>query len=103
MKVKIVFFLNTNVFGQYHKLFGQYLSDIKKSYLYMDKAAGIILKLIDKQGTINVGGEVMSPFEFAKQSNPNIEKISLKDIGDVKMGKNASMNISKMKNILNEL
>jgi len=79
------------------------LVDIKKSYLYMDKAAEIILKLINEKGIINVGGEVMSPFEFAKQSNPNIEKIFLKDVGDVKMGKDASMNTSKMVNILNEL
>ena len=79
------------------------LVDVKKSYLYMDEAASIILKLIDKQGIINVGGETMSPFEFIKQKNPNIEKIFLKDVGDVKMGKDASMNTSKMVNILNEL
>lgn len=78
------------------------LVDVKKSYLYMDKAADIILKLVNEQGIINVGGESMSPFEFTKQSNSDIEKIYLKDIGDVKMGKDASMNISKMKNILND-
>jgi len=79
------------------------LTDIKKSYIYMDKAAGIILKLINETGIFNIGGEIMSPFEFAKQSNPDIKKIYLKDIEDVKMGKNASMDISKMKKILDEL
>ena len=78
------------------------LVDIKKSYLYMDEAADIILKLINEQGIINVGGETMSPFEFIKQSNPNIEKISLKDVGDVKMGRDSSMNTTKMINIIND-
>jgi dTDP-4-dehydrorhamnose reductase len=77
------------------------LVDVKKSYLYMDKAANIILKLINEKGIINVGGEAMSPFEFIKQDNPNVKKISLNEIKDVKMGKNASMDISKMKKILN--
>jgi len=78
------------------------LVDIKKSYLYMDEAADIILKLINEQGIINVGGETMSPFEFIKQNNPNIEKISLKDVGDVKMGRDSSMNTTKMINIIND-
>jgi len=78
------------------------LVDIKKSYLYMNEAATIILKLINETGIINIGGETMSPFEFAKKDNPNLEKISLNEVGDVKMGKDASMNINKMKIILND-
>ena len=79
------------------------LVDVKKSYLYMDEAAKTVLKLINEKGIINVGGETMTPFEFAKKTNSNLEKISLEEIGDVKMGKDASMNISKLKNILNDL
>ena len=78
------------------------LVDIKKSYLYMDEAAKVILKLLDQKGIINVGGETMSPFEFARKNNPNVKKITLNDVGDVKMGKNASMNINKMKNLIND-
>ena len=78
------------------------LVDVKKSYLYMDKAAKIILKLLDQKGIINVGGETMSPFEFAQKNNPNIKKITLDEVGDVKMGKDASMNINKMKNLIND-
>ncbi len=78
------------------------LVDIKKSYLYMDKAANIILKLINEKGIINIGGETMSPFEFAKQDNPNVGKIYLSEVKDVKMGKDASMNIKKLKKILND-
>jgi hypothetical protein len=76
------------------------LVDIKKSYLYMDEAADIILKLINKQGIINVGGEAMSPFEFIKKNNPNIKKNYLSEIKDVNMGIDASMNIDKLNKIL---
>jgi hypothetical protein len=68
----------------------------------MDKAANIILKLINEKGIINIGGETMSPFEFAKQDNPNVGKIYLSEVKDVKMGKDASMNIKKLKKILND-
>ena len=76
------------------------LADIKKSYMYMDDAADIIIKLIDKFGVINVGGDSMSPYEFVKKDNINIEKIYLENITDVGMGKDSSMDITKMKNLL---
>ena len=63
----------------------------------MDTAANIIIKLIDKFGIINVGGDAMSPYEFAKKDNTNIEKIYLSDINDVNMGKDSSLNITKLK------
>ena len=78
------------------------LVDIKKSYLYMDEAAKIILKLLDQKGIINVGGETMSPFEFARTDIPNVKKITLDEVGDVKMGKDASMNVNKMKNLISD-
>ena len=78
------------------------LVEIKKSYLYMDEAAKIILKLLDQKGIINVGGETMSPFEFARKDNPNVKKITLDEVGDVKMGKDASMNVNKMKNLISD-
>ena len=78
------------------------LADITKSYIYMDKAANIILNLLDETGIINVGGKPQSPYEFIKSNNPKIQKTFLKDIKNVKMGKNSSLNISKMEKILND-
>ena len=78
------------------------LTDIKKSYLYVDEAAHIILKLVNKKGIINVGGDELSPYEFVKKTNPYIKKITLNEVNDVKMGKNSSMNINKLNNILND-
>jgi len=76
------------------------LADIKKSYMYMDEAANIILKLINESGTINIGGPGMSPYKFAKKDHDNIEKIYLKNVNDVGMGKDSSMDITKMKMLL---
>ena len=78
------------------------LADITKSYIYMDKAANIILNLLDETGIINVGGKPQSPYEFIKSNNPKIQKTFLKDIKNVKIGKNSSLNISKMEKILND-
>lgn len=78
------------------------LIDIKKSYLYMDDAAKIILKIINEVGIINIGGDAMSPYEFISKDTPDIERITLSEIHDITMGKDSSMNISKMKNILND-
>ena len=68
----------------------------------MDEAASIILKLIDEKGIINVGGEPMSPYEFIRKTNPNIGKISFEEVKDVNMGKDSSMNIDKLKTIIND-
>ena len=76
------------------------LVDIKKSYLYMDRAAEIILKLINERGIINVGGDALSPYEFAKKTNPKIKKTTLNEVSDVKMGLDSSMDVSKMKKII---
>ena len=76
------------------------LCDINKSYMYMDKAAEMILKLKDESGIINVGGPKQTPYEFAKKSNSNIDKIYFKDIKDVAMAKDASLNINKLSKLI---
>jgi len=76
------------------------LCDVGKSYMYMDKAAEIILKLKDELGIINVGGIKQTPYEFAKKINNNIGKIYYKDIKDVNMAKDASLNIDKLNKLV---
>ena len=78
------------------------LVDSKKSTLYIDEAAVICLKLIDQNGIINVGGPPQSIYNFVKKTNENIEKISLRDVHDVKMSKDSTMNTARMKEILND-
>ena len=42
----------------------------------------------------------MTPYEFIKQENKNIEKVSLTEVSDVNMAKDSTMNINKLKNLL---
>jgi dTDP-4-dehydrorhamnose reductase len=76
------------------------LVDMVKSPIYVDQVANIILKLIDEVGVINIGGKAQSVFDFVKKDNPNIDKITLSEIGDVSMATNCSMNIDKLKTLM---
>tara|TARA_Y100000310_G_scaffold335653_1_gene418206 strand:+ start:1006 stop:1713 length:708 start_codon:yes stop_codon:yes gene_type:complete len=73
------------------------LVDMKKSLITNEEAAKVVLKLVNETGVINVGGEAQSCYDFARAMNPDIEKAFLKDIGDVNMPSDASMDCSKMK------
>jgi len=76
------------------------LIDMIKSPIYVDDVAKIIFQLLDKNGTINVGGKAQSVFDFVKNDNPNIDKIRLGDVDDVNMATNCSMNINKLKEVI---
>ena len=78
------------------------LVDMKKSLMYIDEAAQVVLKLLDEMGTINVGGEAQSVYDFVKETNPKVGKIHLKDVSDVNMATDCSMDTSKMKELLND-
>jgi dTDP-4-dehydrorhamnose reductase len=77
------------------------LVDMKKSLLPNDDVAKIIFKLLEQKGTINIGGEPDTVYNHVKKINPNIGKISLNDINDTNMPKDITMDITKMKKILN--
>ena len=77
------------------------LIDMIKSPIYVDDGAKIIFQLLDEQGTINVGGKAQSIFDFAKKNNPNVGKIMLNEIRDVNMATDSSMNLDKLKKVLN--
>ena len=74
--------------------------DMKKSSIYIDEAAETTLKLLDSRGTINVGGISKTIYEFAKEDAPFVKKNSIKDIKDIKMPSDISMNIDKLKKLL---
>tara|TARA_B100000700_G_C15033628_1_gene851715 strand:- start:31 stop:777 length:747 start_codon:yes stop_codon:yes gene_type:complete len=76
------------------------LTDIKKSYMYSKDAASIILRLLDLNGIINLGGEAKSPYEFSKLEKKDVKAISLSDIVDVKIAPDTSLDLTKLKNIL---
>ena len=70
--------------------------------MWIKDAAKITLRLLDKKGIINVGGESQSVYDFVKNENSSIEPIYLKDISDVNMATDCSMDTTKMKKVIND-
>ena len=56
----------------------------------------MIPKILNKKGTLNVGGEIQSVYNFAIKTNRNVKKIS----GRKQFPLNPSMNIRKLKKII---
>ena len=71
-------------------------SDIKTNFMFHEDVIGIIPKILNKKGIINVGGKIQTIYNFAKKSNPHVKKRSGKKI----FPPNPSMNISKLKKII---
>ena len=71
--------------------------DIKTNFIFQEDVAKMIPKLLKKKGIINIGGKTQSVYNFAKMYNDKIKKTSGKKI----FPPNPSMNLSKLKKILN--
>ena len=71
--------------------------DIKTNFIFQEDVAKMIPRLLNKKGIINIGGKSQSVYNFAKKYNNKIEKISGKKI----FPPNPSMNLAKLKKILN--
>ena len=78
------------------------IKDMKKSLMWVEDAAKITLKLLNKNGIINVGGKSQSVYDFVKSENSDIEPIYLKDISDVNMATDCSMDTTKMKKVIDD-
>ena len=70
------------------------------SFLKKTDAARITLKLLDKKGVINIGGEKQSAYTYAKDLNSKVKKIKLKKKDKILLGLDTSMNINKLSKIL---
>ena len=70
--------------------------DVKTNFIYHDEVARIMPKILNINGILNVGGKIQTVFEFVKKDNKNVKKISAKR----KFPSNPSMNISKLKKII---
>lgn len=75
------------------------LSDVYLNFIFQDEVAKLIPKIIKYKGILNVGGAVRTVYDFAKQYNPKVKKISAKKIKGILFKKNMSMDISKFKKI----
>jgi len=75
-------------------------SDVYLNFIFQEEIAKILPKILKKKGVLNVGGPIKTVYEFAKNFNPLVQKISFKQIKGVAFKKNMSMNISKFVKIL---
>ena len=76
-------------------------ANVYTNLIYHDDVASILLKIFNKKGIINVGGEVNSVYNFAKKNISNIKKIYLRKKTKINFPLNSLMNISKLKKIIN--
>ena len=78
-------------------------TDSFKSCLYVDEAAEIIVKLIQRNaaGIVNVGGPRTSVYDFAAQSNPDVGTITRSEVG-LWVPQDISMNTDIMHKIIGE-
>ena len=75
--------------------------DFKTNFIFHEQVAKFLFKLINKKGIINLGGKSQSVFKFVKKFNPKIKKVSAKKILGSNYPLNPSMNIQKLKKIIN--
>ena len=71
-------------------------SNVKLNFIFHEDMAKLLLKVINKKGILNIGGETKTAFEFAKKYNSNVKKIKSK--GEFPL--NPYMNLNKLKKIL---
>ena len=76
-------------------------ANVKSNFIFHEDVAKILFKLINKKGIINVGGKTQTIYNFAKENNSEVKKIYLKNKSKTQFPKNPSINISKLKKLIN--
>jgi dTDP-4-dehydrorhamnose reductase len=76
-------------------------ANVYSNFIYHDEVASILFKIINKKGIINLGGTINSIYNFAKKDCPSLKKIYLKKKSQTNFPLNPSMNINKLKKIIN--
>ena len=74
--------------------------NVKTNFMYHDDVVPILFKLLNKTGTINLGGKSQSIYNFAQKDNKNIKKTFLKKKQNIGIPFNSTMNLKKLKSII---
>ena len=74
-------------------------SNLKTNFMFHEDLAKVFFKLVNKTGTVNIGGPAQSVYNFAKKSNKKIKKKILKKKKN-SLPLNSTMNIRKFRGIL---
>ena len=75
-------------------------SNIKLNFIFHDKLAKILIKIIHKKGIINVGGPTKTVYNFAKKFNPKIKKIFVKKTSKINFPLKPYMNLNKLNKLI---
>ena len=76
--------------------------DFKTNFIFHDDLIPKIIKVLDCNGIINIGGKSQSVYKFVKNYNPKIKKISAKNILGQNAPLNITMNLNKLKRQIND-
>jgi dTDP-4-dehydrorhamnose reductase len=76
-------------------------ADVKNNFIFHEKVAKILFKTLKCRGILNIGGKKQSIYKFAKKYNKKVLPISRKNNSSFKSFPDLSMNLEKMKKILN--
>ena len=71
-------------------------ANVKLNFIFHEDLAKLLIKVIKKKGTLNLGGPTRTVYNFAKKYNPKVKKIYNKNIFPVK----PFMNLNKLKKII---
>ena len=75
-------------------------ANVKLNFIFHDELARILIKIIEKKGTINVGGPTKTVYNFAKKYNSAVKKKFIKKKLRNNFPLNPSMDLSKLKKII---
>ena len=76
-------------------------ANVKLNFIFHEDLVKILIKLLNKRGVINVGGNAKTVYNFAKKFNPSVKKIYVTKNSMYKFPLKPFMNISKLKKIIN--
>ena len=76
-------------------------TNVKLNFIFHEDLVKILIKLLNKKGVINVGGNAKTVYNFAKKFNPSVKKIYVTKNSMYKFPLKPFMNISKLKKIIN--
>ena len=72
-------------------------ANVKLNFIFHDELAKIIIRILEKRGTINVGGPTKTAYNFAKKYDPTIKKIFIKKKSEINFPLKPSMDLAKLK------
>jgi dTDP-4-dehydrorhamnose reductase len=76
-------------------------ANVKLNFIFHDDLSKLLIKLLNKKGIINLGGPAKTVYNFAKKYNKKVKKIYVRKNSVYNFPLKPSMNLSKLKKIIN--